>query len=178
MRACLSSQYRDPDVVQKVKGVTENKISHVFDTISGNDTQFASVKALAEDKPGKVVVVLPHAVGVRDVRKDVQVASSSTSLSLSLELPARLKLLINLLFVTVVNIFTSYGFGYAGIGPDDNARRALSAFLQKVPEFVKDGKLKHIPVKKFDGGLDKVVSDGFDYIAQGKVSAEKIVFTV
>jgi len=78
----------------------------------------------------------------------------------------------------VINIFTSYGFGYAGIGPDDNARGVLSAFLQKVPGLVRDGKLKHIPVKKFDGGLEKVVSDGFDYIAKGKVSAEKIVYAV
>jgi hypothetical protein len=80
--------------------------------------------------------------------------------------------------MTVVNIFCSYGFGYAGLGPDDDARRVLSAFLQKVPELVKDGKLKCIPVKKFEGGLEKVVSDGFEYIASGKVSAEKVVFTV
>ena len=78
----------------------------------------------------------------------------------------------------MINIFCSYGFGYAGIDPDDNARRVLSAFLQEVPELIKDGKLKYIPVKKFDGGLEKVVSDGFEYIASGKVSAEKIVFTV
>ena len=78
----------------------------------------------------------------------------------------------------MINIFTSYGFGYATIDADDDARRVLSAFLQKVPGLITDGKLKHIPVKKFDGGLDKVVSDGFDYIAKGRVSAEKIVFTV
>ena len=64
------------------------------------------------------------------------------------------------------------------MGPDEEARRALSAFLQKVPGLVKDGKLKHIPVKKSDGGLEKVVSDGFDYIGSGKVSAEKVVYTV
>jgi len=144
--------YRDPDMVQKVKDVAGNKISYVLDTVAGNETQFASVKVLAEDKPGKVVIVLPHAEGIQDVRKDVQ--------------------------VTMINIFTSYGFGYAALGPDENARRALSAFLQRVPGLVRDGKLKHIPVNKFDGGLEKVVSDGFDYIAKGKVSAEKIVFGV
>ena len=78
----------------------------------------------------------------------------------------------------MINIFTSYGFGYAALGPDEDARRALSAFLQRVPGLIRDGKLKHIPVNKFDGGLEKVVSDGFDYIAKGKVSAEKIVFGV
>lgn len=62
---------------------------------------------------------------------------------------------------------------------DDDARRALSQFLQKVvPGLIKEGKLKHIPLKEFDGGLDKVVSDGFEYIKSGKVSAQKVVFTV
>lgn len=78
----------------------------------------------------------------------------------------------------MINIFCSYGFGYGPVGPDENARRVLSEFLQKVPGFIKDGKLKHIPVKKLDGGLEKVVSDGYEYIASGKVSAEKIVFVV
>ena len=78
----------------------------------------------------------------------------------------------------MINLFTSYGFGYGDKGPNEEGRRALAAFLLKVPGLVKDGKLKNIPVKKFDGGLDKVVSDGFDYIAKGKVSAEKIVYEV
>jgi len=144
--------YKDPNVIKKVKDRTGNKISHVLDTVAGSNTQLASVKILAEDKPGKVLIVLPHAEGIQDVRKDVQ--------------------------ITMINMFTTYGFGYGPLGPDEDARRALSAFLQKVPGLVGDGKLKHIPVKKFDGGLDKVVSDGFDYIAKGKVSAEKLVFTV
>lgn len=78
----------------------------------------------------------------------------------------------------MINIFTSYGVNYAGQPADDNARRALSAFLQEVPRLVKNGELKHIPVKKFDGGLDRVVSDGYDYISGGQVSAEKVVFAV
>jgi len=144
--------YRDSDVVQKVKATAGNKISHVFDTIAGDDTQLTAVKVLAEDKPGKVVAVLPLVEGIQDVRGNVK--------------------------VTMINIFCSYGGGYAGNGPDEEARRVLSAFLQEVPKLVKDGGLKHIPVRKFDGGLEKVVSDGFEYIKSGKVSAEKIVFTV
>ena len=172
MYPCLSPQYKDPDVVRKVKDAAGNKISHVLDTVS-KDTQFASVKILAEDKPGRVVIVLPQAEGIQDVRKDVQITSSSVP-----EPSARSKPLTKFLSVTAINMFTSYGFGFGPLGPDEDARHALSAFLQRVPGLVRDGKLKHIPVKKFDGGLGKVVSDGFEYIAQGKVSAEKIVFTV
>lgn len=168
-------QYRDPEMIQKVKDAAGNKIHHALDTVSGNDTQFTAIKALAEDKAGKLTLLLPHAEGIQDVRKDVQVASSYTPL-LSDHLfgsatnePSR---------STVVNIFTSYGVDYGPKTADENARRVLSGFLQKVPGLVRDGKLKHIPVKKFDGGLEKVVSDGFDYIAKGQVSAEKIVFVV
>lgn len=75
---CL--QYRDPDMVKKIKDAAGNKISHVLDAISGPDTQIASVKVLAEGKPGKVVTVLPHADGVQAVRKDVQVTSPYTLL--------------------------------------------------------------------------------------------------
>lgn len=72
-------------MVQKVKDVAGNKISHVFDAVAGNDTQFNSVKVLAEDKPGKVVIVLPHAPGVQDIRKDVQITSSFTQITCSIK---------------------------------------------------------------------------------------------
>ena len=94
MHTRLSLQYRDPDMVQKVKDVAGNKISHVLDTVAGNDTQLASVKVLAEDKAGKVVIVLPHVEGIQDVRKDVQVTSPSTP-----ESSARPKPLTSLLYV-------------------------------------------------------------------------------
>jgi hypothetical protein len=67
-------------MIKKVKGAAGNKIYHVLDTVAVGDTQFTSVKVLAEDKPGKVVTLLPLAEGVQDVRKDSQVTSSSHSL--------------------------------------------------------------------------------------------------
>ena len=75
-------------------------------------------------------------------------------------------------------IYTAYGFEFKDFGLDDDNRRELSAFLQNVPILVKDGKLKPIPIKKLGGGLDKVYSDGFRYLAEGKVSAERVVFAL
>jgi hypothetical protein len=80
--------------------------------------------------------------------------------------------------MAVISIFTSYTFDYGGKGPDEGDRRLLSMFLQRAPELIRGGKLKHIPVKKFGGGLEKVVSDGFEYVATGKVSTENRVPTV
>ena len=162
-------------MIKKVKGAAGNKIYHVLDTVAVGDTQFTSVKVLAEDKPGKVVTLLPLSEGVQDVRKDSQVTSSSLS-------PHSFRNahepLTNLPSITVISAFAAYGFSYAGMEPDDNSRRTLSAFLQKVPELIKEGRLKNIPVKKFNGGLGKVVSDGFEYVGSGKVSAEKVAFPV
>jgi len=50
--------------------------------------------------------------------------------------------------------------------------------LQKIPGLTKDGKLKPTPIKKFEGGLERVYSDGYKYLAEGKASAEKVVFTL
>ena len=66
-------------MIKKVKDVTGNSISHVLDAVAGNDTQLAAVKILAEGKPGKVLSLLPLAEGIQDVRKDVQVTSSSST---------------------------------------------------------------------------------------------------
>ena len=57
-------QYKDPEMVQKVKDATGNKIHHVLDAVSGSDTQFTSVKILAEDKPGRVIIIWPHVDGI------------------------------------------------------------------------------------------------------------------
>ena len=73
------NQYRDPDALQKVRDTAGNAISYAFDTVASKDTQFAVVNSLAEDKPGKVVSVLPPVEGVQDIRKDVQVNCSSSS---------------------------------------------------------------------------------------------------
>lgn len=68
-------------MIQKVKDAAGNKISHVFDTVAGNDTQLAAVKVLAEGKPGRVVTVLPLAEGIQSFRKDVKVTSPSPTSS-------------------------------------------------------------------------------------------------
>ena len=79
---------------------------------------------------------------------------------------------------TVAVIFTAYGFEFKPFGLNEDDRRELSAFLQNVPGLIKDGKLKPAPIRKFEGGLEKVYSDGYKYLAEGKASAEKVVFTL
>ena len=160
-------------MIQKVKAATGDKIHIALDTISEKETQFTTIKALTEGVPGRLLVILPLAEGISEVRKDVEVRCSSTFPYL----PPQQNPNDNRLF-TVTIIFSAYGFEFRSFGLNDDDRRELSAFLQTVPDLVKDGKLKSAPIKKFEGGLHKVYSDGYKYFAEGKVSAERVVFAL
>ena len=48
---------------------------------------------------------------------------------------------------------------------------------KKVPGLVKDGKIKPLPIKLWEGGLDRILA-GLQYMKEGKVSAEKIVYKI
>ena len=69
-------------MIQKVKAATGDKIHIALDTISEKETQFTTLKALAEDVPAKLLVILPPVEGLHNVRKDVEIGCSSTFPSL------------------------------------------------------------------------------------------------
>lgn len=53
----------------------------------------------------------------------------------------------------------------------------MEHFLTKVPGLVKAGQIKPLPIKFFEGGL-AAIPEGFQYMREGKVSAEKIVYRI
>lgn len=59
--------------------------------------------------------------------------------------------------------------------PDD--REQMARFLRKVPQLVMDGVVKPPAIKLWKGGLE-AIPDGLQYMREGKVSAEKIVYRV
>jgi len=75
-------------------------------------------------------------------------------------------------------VYSAYGFQYGPYGLNDDDRREVAAFLQTVPGLVKEGKVKTVPVRKLGSGLEKVYTDGYKYLADGKVSAERVVFAL
>ena len=56
-------------------------------------------------------------------------------------------------------------------------RAHMAAFLKKGPQLVKEGSVKPLPIKLWEGGLE-AIPDGLQYMREGKVSAEKIVYKV
>ncbi len=57
--------------------------------------------------------------------------------------------------------------------PQDRA--FMVAFLKKLPQLVRDGAVKPLPTKLWEGGFDGIHA-GLQYMREGKVSAEKIVY--
>lgn len=59
--------------------------------------------------------------------------------------------------------------------PEDRAH--MVAFLRKLTQLVRDGAVKPLPTKLWEGGLEAIHA-GLQYMREGKVSAEKIVYRV
>ena len=57
--------------------------------------------------------------------------------------------------------------------PED--REQIATFLKKVPKLVEEEVIKPPNIKLWEGGL-AAIPDGMNYMREGKVSAEKIVF--
>ena len=77
-------------------------------------------------------------------------------------------------------IYTTLGrsFNLGRVWPvseEDHAH--MAQFLKKTPELIVSGKIKPNPVKLWEGGLD-AIPDGLQYMKEGKVSAEKIVYRI
>ena len=49
--------------------------------------------------------------------------------------------------------------------------------LKKVPQLVLDGVVKPLPIKLWEGGLE-AIADGLQWMREGKVSGQKIVYRV
>lgn len=75
-------------------------------------------------------------------------------------------------------IYTAFGVRDESTISDEEERQSLSAFIyNKLPGLVKEGKIKPNVITKWEGGLEKV-PDGIEHLATGKVSGEKIVFSL
>lgn len=147
--------YKDPDVITKVKEATGSSIHNAFDTISTIESQILSIQTFAPG-PGKLLTIQAPQTDAQKLREDVKVQHT-------------------LLYTCHGRAF-SYGTrAHYPASPEDRAH--MANFLKKLPELVKNGTIKPNPVKKWEGGLE-AIKDGLQYMQDGKVSGEKIVYSV
>ena len=83
--------------------------------------------------------------------------------------------------LAAIFVYTSLGrpvnFGDVHVPVIESDVSHMVAFLAKLPQLVKDGLVKPLPIRLWEGGF-AAVPDGLQYMREGKVSAEKIVYRV
>ncbi|KAI0780462.1 GroES-like protein [Trametes elegans] len=146
--------YRDPDVVAKIKEATGDSLTRVLDAIAEKDTQRISAAAIAPGG-GKLTIVLYPEEGATD-RTDLEIYPTLLYTALGVEFP----------------------FGPTRHYPAAPADRAhMVQFLRKVPQLVRDRAVRPPAIRHWQGGLGGVPG-GLQYMREGKVSAEKIVHRI
>ncbi|RDX46878.1 GroES-like protein [Lentinus brumalis] len=151
--ADVTIDYREPDLVSKIKEATGDSVKYGADMIADDETKKITVQAIGPSG-GKVVGLSPMQSAEVD-RKDVTFSST--------------------FLFSVYGYPVSLGPMQLPAAPQDRAH--MVAFLKKLPQLVRDGAVKPLPTKLWEGGLE-AVKDGLQYMREGKVSAEKIVYRV
>ncbi|KAI0070949.1 GroES-like protein [Panus rudis PR-1116 ss-1] len=144
--------YKDPDVVSKVKAATGDSIHRGFDTISKSSSQILSAKFFAPS-PGKLIVILIPESTVKDIKPD-------------------LDLQLTLIYTVQGRSFDFFNT-YFETSLEDKAH--MVQFLKKVPGLVKEGKVRPNPVKLWPGTGLETIHEGMQYMKEGKISVEKVV---
>lgn len=143
--------YRDPDVVKKIREVTNNKLEYVVDCISEEESLTKSTESMGENG-GKIAAIL--FTEIPNKRKDVEIIRT-------------------LLYTATGKEFQMGSFHFAPI-PED--REFMAKFIKEELEpLLIEKKLKANVTRLCQGGLDSI-HEGMDYVQAGKVSGEKLVY--
>jgi len=143
--------YRDPDLLSKVKAVTGDSLRIALDCFSSPESQKFSVGAIGTEG-GKVLLLTRPSPEVVDLRSDVSVQLMLLYAMFGKE------------FQILGNVFPASKEDYDHI----------SKFSQKVPQLLESGLLKPMKVDLWEGGLERV-AEAFQHLEDGKVNAEKVV---
>lgn len=149
--------YKDADWPEQVRKLSQDKLEHAFDCISEVETTGQVIKAISSTKGGHVVCILP--------RKNKEYSDEFSNVKIE-----------STLVYTVFGQELKYGT-FDNIGaprPEDKA--FWEKYLGQLPEWLEKKFIKPNRVKEL-GGLDTILN-GFKLQAEGKVSAEKLVYRI
>ncbi|KAH9934267.1 GroES-like protein [Fomitopsis serialis] len=147
--------YKDPGVVEAIKSATGDSLRHAIDTQSIKETQEICARAMGP-QGGKLVLMFPPTFKAKKLRKDVEFISTM--------------------------IYTALGRPFS-LGPQakfaaqPKDRAQIANFMLKTPQLVRDGLIVPNRVKLWEGGL-QAIPEGLQYMREGKVSGEKVVYRV
>ncbi|KAJ6577394.1 dehydrogenase [Mycena capillaripes] len=141
--------YRDPEVVEKIRVYTNSALAHAVDCISDKTTTRQVAECLSQGG-GAIALMLNEPVDAPGVR-------------------ARFDLVYTLLGKAF-----EHPMPYAAIPEHYEFGKATVLLLSRL---LHEGKLKTTPVKLVPNGLNDV-QEWLEYMKQGKVSGEKITYRV
>lgn len=144
--------YRDKDVVSKIRDATRSNLEYVFDTIGNETSSYLGSETLRERGGGLCTV--------RPTKEFTEKVKSGTNVSAVLVWTAFLK-------------DHSYGELKWPASKDDHELAA--AFFDELPKLLSDGTIKTNTPKVYGGGLDDV-EKGFQEYRDGAISNYKIVY--
>ncbi|KAI0698981.1 GroES-like protein [Cerioporus squamosus] len=150
--ADVTIDYREPDLASKIKQATGDSLKYGADMVGEEKTKEVTVQSIGPSG-GKVVGLNPLQ-NEESGRKDVTFSKTL--------------------------LYSVYGYSYTialttevPAAPQDRVH--MAAFLKKLPQLVREGAVKPLPIKLWEGRLEDI-QGGLQYMREGKVSAEKIVY--
>ncbi|KAI0796243.1 GroES-like protein [Irpex lacteus] len=146
--------YKDPEVVSKIKSTTGDSLHLALDTVSTKDSQTLSVKTFAPG-PGKLHLILFPDPEAQKLRDDVKFTAS--------------------LLYSAFGADYTYPNGMTVTSPPEDRAQIRDWLAGPGAQILKEGKIKPNPVKVLPGGLEGI-PEGFEYMKAGKNSAEKLVY--
>jgi len=145
--------YKDPKVDEKIREVTDNKLQYAMDCVISEDSPSLIAKSFGSNG-GTVVVILPTSED-KLPRKDVKVIET-------------------LLYTALDGKDASFATWNVKAGPND--REHYVDWMKHATKLYGQGLVKPLPIEKA-GGMDDV-QKGFERMRDGKVKAQKLVYTV
>jgi D-arabinose 1-dehydrogenase-like Zn-dependent alcohol dehydrogenase len=67
------TQYKDQDVIEKLKEATGNSVHIALDAISSDETNAFTVRVLEEGAKGRIITLMPATDRIKVMREDVDI---------------------------------------------------------------------------------------------------------
>ncbi|KAH8647251.1 zinc-binding dehydrogenase [Xylariales sp. PMI_506] len=155
--ADVAVDYSDADWIDQIRKASHDGLEHAFDCIAEVETTKAIAHALSPTKGGHIVCILP--------RKTKELDPELTKVKVE-----------STIVYSVFERTLKYGaFDNCG-EPTPQDKAFWEKYLSLLPEYLTSGKIKPNRIREL-GGLDDILS-GFKLQADGKVSAEKLVYKI
>ncbi|KAM0815706.1 putative Enoyl reductase (ER) domain-containing protein [Seiridium cardinale] len=170
--------YKDADWPEQVRKLSHDNLQHAFDCISEKETTGQVIKAFSPTKGGHVVCILPRkSKEYGDEFSKVKIESTIVYTVFAVPLTGAYGIFDNAGESTTQDkAFCEKYLSHFPDKPTPQDKAFWEKYLSQLPEFLEKGTIKPNRVKEL-GGLDSIL-EGFKYQAEGKLSAEKLVYKI